>query len=182
MIQAMRAKALGDNETAILHLRRAVELQPLNADYHFQLGALLGQTGKVEEGIEECKKSVEIKPDWDLPGIEAGIILGNHGRYEESKKHLEECAKSFRMTSHLAHSLGYARMHCNEYKGALDVFEIVLEEKPQHAQALDCAAHCCFMLGQTERGLALAKEALKYGAKDTYQDWQNGKYRGSKRK
>lgn len=181
MIQAMRAKANGDNETAILHLRRAVELQPLNADYHFHLGATLGQTGKVEEGIQECKQSIEIKPDWDLPPIEIGIILGNNGRYEESRRHLEEIAKSFSMTSHLAFSLGYVRMHCNEFQGALDLFEIVLKEKPQQAQALDCAAHCCFMLGQGDRGLALAKEALKYGAKCTYQDWQNGKYKGSAR-
>jgi tetratricopeptide (TPR) repeat protein len=163
---------------AILHLRRAIELQPQNADYHFELGATLGQTGKVEQGIQECKKAAELKPEWDLPRIEIGIILGNHGRYEESKKHLEEVAKSFCMTSHLAHSLGFVRMHCNEYQGALELFEIVLKEKSQHAQALDCAAHCCFMLGQADKGLSLAKKALKYGAKCTYQDSQNGIYKG----
>jgi hypothetical protein len=127
MIQAMQAKAFGDNETAILHLRRAVELQPNNADSHFHLGAKLGQVGKVEEGIQECKKAAELKPEWDLPQIEIGIILGNNGRYKDSKIYLEEIAKSFCMTSHLAHSLGYVRMHCSEFQGALDLFEIVLK-------------------------------------------------------
>jgi tetratricopeptide (TPR) repeat protein len=73
--------------------------------------------------------------------------------------------------------LGYARMHCNEYPGALELFEIVLKELPDHAQALDCAAHCCFNVGQTDRGIALAKEALKRGAASTYRDWREGKYK-----
>ncbi|MFC1912176.1 hypothetical protein ACFLXG_03375 [Chloroflexota bacterium] len=177
MTQAVQSIAEGDDETAVTHLRRAVDLQPLNADYRFELGAQLGKMGSVDEGILECNIAAQLKPEWDLPRIEVGIILINHGRYEEGRQHLEEVAKGVAMSPHLAFSLAYARMKCNEYAKALELFEVVLKEVPEHAHALDCAAHCCFLIGQTDRGIALAKEAHKRGAEDTYQDWHEGKYK-----
>lgn len=177
MTQAAHSAAEGDDAMAVLHLRRAVELQPLNADYRFELGAQLGKMGSVDEGILECNTAAQLKPEWDLPRIEVGIILINHGRYEEGRQHLEEVAKVVAMSPHLAFSLAYARMKCNEYAKALELFEVVLKETPEHAQALDCAAHCCFLIGQTDRGIALAKEAQKRGAEDTYQDWHEGNYK-----
>jgi hypothetical protein len=112
------------------------------------------------------------------PQIEIGIILVNSHRYEEGRKHLAETARIVgTATIHLSFSLGYARMSCKEFKGALGLFEIVLKEKPDHALALDCAAHCCFLLGETDRGIALAKEAFKRGASETYREWREGKYR-----
>lgn len=178
MIQARQARAEGDAEAALKHLRRAVELQALNAEYHFQLGAQLGQMGHTEEGIQECWLAVQLKPGWDLPLIEIGIILVNNHKYEEGLEHLEMTAKKVpTMTTHLAFSLAYARMQCNRYSGALGLFEAVLKEKPDHAIAIDCAAHCCLKLGETDGGIALAKEALKRGAPSTYRDWKEGKYK-----
>jgi tetratricopeptide (TPR) repeat protein len=178
MLQARYAEAEGDVQTSILHTRRAIELQPLNADYHFQLGALLGKIGQIDEGIQECRIALQLKPGWDLPRIEIGIILINNHRYEEGRKHLEETARIVGTpTMHLSVSLGYARMCCKDFGGALELFDVVLREKPDHALALDCAAHCCFLLGETDRGIALVKEAFKHGASDTYREWCEGKYR-----
>ena len=177
MTQAAQSIAEGDDDAAVSHLRRAVELQPLNAEYRFELGAQLGKMVSVDEGILECNIAAQIKPEWDLPRIEVGIILINQGHYEEGREHLEEVAKQFRMSPHLAFSLAYARMKCNASAEALELFEVVLTEMPEHAQALDCAAHCYFLIGQTDKGIALAKEAYKRGAKDTYQDWREGKYK-----
>jgi Flp pilus assembly protein TadD len=173
----MQSIAEGDDETAVSHLRRAVELQPLDATYRFELGAQLGKMGRVDEGILECNIAAQLKPEWDLPRIEVGIILINHGCHEEGRQRLEEVAKQVAMSPHLAFSLAYARMKCNEYTEALKLFEVVLKETPEHAQALDCAAHCCFLTRQTDRGIALVKEAYKRGAGDTYKDWREGKYK-----
>ena len=49
MIQYAQAKSEGDLETAILHVSRAVELQPESAEYHFHLGATLGMAGQLNE-------------------------------------------------------------------------------------------------------------------------------------
>jgi len=46
-------------------------------------------------------------------------------------------------------------MHCGEFQGALELFDRVLAEKPDHALALDCSAHCCFLLEKLTEGLLL---------------------------
>ena len=84
MTQAEQAIAEGDHKTAILHLRRAVELQPFDAQIHFHLGASLGQIGEVEEGTKECRIAAQLEPDWEIPKVEVGIILANAERYEEA--------------------------------------------------------------------------------------------------
>ena len=178
IIQAMQARAEGDNDTAIIHFRRAVELQPMNTEYHFQLGATLGQIGQVEEGIQECWIASQLEPKWDLPRVEVGIILVNSGRHKEGLKQLEETATVLgEIGWHLAFSLGYARMKCDNPAGALEMFDKVLNDKPDHALALDCAAHCCFLTGDDKRGRELAKQALQLGASDTYRGWRAGKYK-----
>lgn len=178
IIQAMQARAAGDDDTAIIHFQRAVELQPLNAEYHFQLGAILGHTGQVEESIQECWIASQLAPKWDLPRVEVGIILVNSGQHEEGLKQLEETATVLgKIGSHLALSLGYARMKCDNPSGALEMFDIVLNDKPDHALALDCAAHCNFLSGNDKKGRELAKKAHQLGASDTYRDWRVGKYR-----
>lgn len=78
--------------------------------------------------------------------------------------------------SHLALSLGYARMKCDDPSGALVMFDIVLNEKPDHALALDSMAHCNFLTGNDKKGRELAKKAYQLGASDTYRDWRSGKY------
>jgi len=78
---------------------------------------------------------------------------------------------------HLALKLGYAKMQCNNPVGALEFFEQVIATKRDHALALDCAAHCCFQIGDGKRGCELAKRANQLGASDTYRDWRAGKYK-----
>ncbi len=47
---------------AIAHLRRAVDLNPQNADAHRNLGFALGLSGKLDEGIAEAKEAVRLQP------------------------------------------------------------------------------------------------------------------------
>lgn len=178
IIQAVQARAEGDFDTAIIHFRRAIELQPSNAEYHFQLGATLGQVDQVEEGIQECWVATQLEPKWDLPRVEVGIILINSGQYKKALQHLEDTVRLLDEVGwHLALNLGYARMKCNNSAGALELFEQVIKTKPYHALALDCAAHCYFLTGDRKRGRSLAKRAHQLGASDTFNDWHAGKYK-----
>ncbi|MCY4438253.1 MAG: tetratricopeptide repeat protein [Chloroflexi bacterium] len=146
MTQFAQARSEGDLETAILHVRRAVELQPENAEYHFHLGANLGMVGEIEEGIQECWLAVQLNPTWELPRVEVGIILLNAGRSQEAREHLESIALGQdTLSAHLALNLGVARFRCGEPAGALDVLEKAIAVEPDHALALNIAAHCAFL-------------------------------------
>ena len=181
MIQYAQAKSEGDLNTAILHVRRAVELQPESAEYHFHLGATLGMAGEVEEGLQECWIAASLDPTWELPKVEVGIILLNAGREEEARDHLESvaCSQSD-LSAHLAFNLGMARFRNDEVEGALGALSKAIEVKPDHALALDVAAHCAFLVGDGKKGRRLAKRANALGQSETYRDWQDGKYRKGK--
>lgn len=176
--QYAQAKSEGDLDTAILHVRRAVELQPENAEYHFHLGATLGMAGQVDESVQECRIAAGLDPTWELPKVEVGIILLNAGREEEALSHLEGVARSQSdLSAHLAFNLGMARLRCGELEGALSALSCAVEVKPDHASALDAAAHCAFLLGDGKKGRRLAKRANLLGHSETYRDWQEGRYR-----
>lgn len=182
MTAAMQASTEGDFDSAITHLRRATELQPQSAEYHFHLGANLGKKGLIEEGIQECWIAAKLDSKWDIPLVEVGIILMNSGQNQAALEHLESAVKTLpEMTTHLAVNLGYARMRCNDPKGALIMFESVIKDKPDHGLALDCAAHCYFLIGDGKKGRTFAKRSYQLGFTNTYRDWRARKYRADSR-
>ena len=81
------------------------------------------------------------------------------------------------MSSHLAFSLGTARLRCDDPAGALEVLEKAIEAKPDHALALDRAAQCAFLTGDNIEGLRAAKLADRLGQSETYREWRDGRYR-----
>lgn len=179
MTQYNQARFEGDLDTALIHIRRAVELQPESAEYHFHLGALLGMVGEVDEGIEECWIAARLDDDWELPRVEVGIILLNAGRNQEALEHLEDLAASRQedSSSHLTFNLGTARYRAGDHSAALSALEKVIDEEPGHALALDMAAHSAFLIGDQQKGRRLAKLADQHGQSATYREWQEGKYR-----
>ncbi len=181
VIQYNQAKSEGDLETALVHIRRAVELQRENADYHFELGATLGAAGEVEDGIQECWIAATLAPEWELPQIEVGIILLNAGRNREALEHLEKAARGKkRPSAHLSFNLGVARERCGDYAGALEMLERVIRINKQHALAIDHAAYCAFQTGDATKGRRLAKRAHQLGQSETYNEWIAGKYRAKR--
>ena len=184
MTQYNQARFEGDLETALIHIRRAVELQPENAEYHFHLGALLGIIGEVDEGIKECWIAARLDDDWELPRVEVGIILLNAGRNQEALEHLEDLAASRQegSSSFLTFNLGAARYRAGDPRAALSALEKVIDEEPDHALALDMAAHSAFLIGDQQKGRRLAKLADQHGQSTTYREWQEGKYRAKRKR
>ena len=182
MIQYAQARAENDLDTALVHIRRAVALQPENARYRFELGATLGMAGKVEDGIMECRIAAGFAPEWETPQVEIGIILLNSGRNQEAREHLEDMARGKkRQSAHLAFNLGVSRERRGDPEGALEMLERVIRINKEHALAIDHAAYCAFLTGDAKKGARLAKRADALGQSDTYDEWRAGKYRAARR-
>ena len=183
MIQYSQANSEGDLETALIHIRRAVELQPESAEYHFHLGATLGMDGTYQEGIQECWIAVQLDPSWELPKVEIGIILLNSDQNQEALDHLEGVAHDVpEPSSHLAFNLGVARYRCGYYGEALETLDEVISAQPEHAMALDVAARCAFLQGDSQKGARLVKRANALGQSETYREWREGKFRAGQRR
>jgi tetratricopeptide (TPR) repeat protein len=179
-MQASVARSFGRFDVAIAHLRRAVELVPAHDTAHFELAAALWQAGDTEGGLAECRIAIALRPEWELPQVEIGIILINAGRHEEARTHLEEVfAKAKLPSTHLKYNLGTARWRCGAFAEGLALLEEVLADDGyvSYPYALDQAAHCAFMLGDDRRGRAWAKQAHDLGYSETYRRWASGGYR-----
>ena len=50
-------------DDAIAHLRRAVEINPLNADAHHNLAVAYGLQRRIDEGIAAAQAAVRLKPE-----------------------------------------------------------------------------------------------------------------------
>ena len=77
----------------------------------------------------------------------------NVGRNQVARDHLELIARSQNHPSpHLVFNLRVARLRSNDPSGALEMLEMVIEEKPDHALVLDQAARCAFIAGNMVKG------------------------------
>jgi TolB-like protein/Flp pilus assembly protein TadD len=66
------------------HLKRALELNPNNADVHFAYGQFLSTLGRFDEGLPELKRSRELEP-LNLRNTSLEVrFLSNAGRPDES--------------------------------------------------------------------------------------------------
>jgi tetratricopeptide (TPR) repeat protein len=165
---------------------RAIVLRHQTDAYaHSQAGSLLGLIAEylndrdlVTEAINECKIAAELKPGWDVPLVEPGIILANVGRYEEAERDLLAAAARLpASTPHLSFALGYVRMCRGEFDKALADFEQALTTRPDYALALAYAGHCAFKAGMSVKGRKLAKRARSLGETWVYSSWRTGRYK-----
>lgn len=160
-------------------LRSIARAHPASAQAHFEAGSYLGMAGKwlgradlVDEGIAECWIAARLRPGWEAPAVEPGVILGNAGRFQAALAELARAEEWLGGTTpHLLLCRGRALMALARHGEALTDLEAVLEDRPDFAVALDWAARCAFASGDKRKGLALARRARRFGAPDAYIDW-----------
>ena len=182
LLQYEQAKALGDFDTAFVHIRRAVELQPENAMYHFLLGDVLAKIGDIENALQECWIADSLDPDDELPRVEVGIIGMNADRNREALEHLENMARDRDdLSAHLSYYLGVARLRCGDHEGAQRDLDRSLKLWGDYGHALDAAARSAFEIGGHAKGRKLAKKARRHGSTETYEKWRARHYRKSRR-
>lgn len=181
MLLAERALSQNDLVAGAKHFRRAAELQPHSAWFHFHLGTLLSELGHIEEAISECKIAAKLDETWEAPNVAIGSILYNSGDHQKARIHLEEMACGDDEPSILlATYLGIARLRCGDYRTGLEVLEYAISKDADNGFALMAAAHCAFMLGDSRKGLRLAKSAKLRGYTEVYESWDDGIYKAYK--
>jgi tetratricopeptide (TPR) repeat protein len=79
----------GENGEAMIHIQRALALNPDNPDPHNNLGILLGRQGLINESIESFKKSLAINPDSPGAHWNLGKTLFQRGARKEGIAHLQ---------------------------------------------------------------------------------------------
>jgi Tfp pilus assembly protein PilF len=91
--QAYKAQMEGDYDRAIELYKKSLELHP-TAEAHTFLGWTYHFQGKVDEAITECKRAIEVDPDFGNPYNDIGAYLIALGRNDEAIPWLERATEA----------------------------------------------------------------------------------------
>ena len=122
---AYQAQMEGDYDRAVELYQSSLELHP-TAEAHTFLGWTYHFQGRVEEAIAECKRAIELDPEFGNPYNDIGAYLIELGRYEPR---------------HFPHyNLGRAYLGKEMYSHAMRCFQEALEIEPRYSLAQQALA------------------------------------------
>ena len=126
----------GDFEMAVELYKRSLDLHPTAEAYTF-LGWAYHFQGRIEEAIVECKKAIQIDPEFGNPYNDIGAYLIEKGEHNEALPWLERALQSRRYESyHYPHyNLGRVYMAKEMYGKAREHFEQALKLCPDYGVA-----------------------------------------------
>lgn len=126
----------GELDAAIELYQRSINTYP-TAEAHTFLGWTYSFQGKLDEAIEECKKAIEIDPDFGNPYNDIGAYLIEKSKPEEAIPWLQKAAVAKRYENcHFAHyNLGRAYIAMDLLNKARSEFENALKLQPEYEVA-----------------------------------------------
>lgn len=91
--EAYRAQMEGEFDRAVELYKRSIALHP-TAEAHTFLGWTYHFQGKVEDAISECKRAIEVDPEFGNPYNDIGSYLISLGRLDEAVPWLEQAIRA----------------------------------------------------------------------------------------
>jgi len=123
----------GNYEEAIRNYKLSIEFFPTAEAYTF-LGWAYSFLDDLDRAIEECKKAIDVDPDYGNPYNDIGSYLIQQGYYDEAITWLEMALKAKRYDSYHFARLNMGRAY--ELKGlwfeALDEYKQAMEMAPKY--------------------------------------------------
>jgi Tfp pilus assembly protein PilF len=134
--EAYQHQMEGELEIAADLYLRSIEAYP-TAEAHTFLGYTYSSQGKIDEAIEECKKAIQIDPDFGNPYNDIGSYLIQKSQYQESVPWLLQAAHAKRYEfRHFAHyNLGRAYAGMDLYNMARKELERALQLQADYEAA-----------------------------------------------
>jgi tetratricopeptide (TPR) repeat protein len=153
-----RAVALlrqGQLEQAKIHLQKALELQPNNAEIHTNLGNVFIYQQRYDEAIAEYQKALRIRPDLFAAQYILAIALHDKGKLHEAEDHYRQALRLDPAHAEAHYSLGITLMVLGRVAEAIVCYRQALRLNPSFAEA-------CNNLGNALGQQDLLDEAIRY--------------------
>lgn len=134
--QAYRAQMTGDWERAAELYKASLEILP-TAEAHTFLGWTYHFQGKIRDAIDECKRAIEVDPDFGNPYNDIGAYLIALGRLDEAVPWLKRAIHAPRYDPrHFPHfNLGRVYLAKGMFGRARECFQEALRIEPSYALA-----------------------------------------------
>lgn len=126
----------GDLDEAIKLYAKSLELHP-TAEAHTFLGWALSFKGLYDDAIAECRKAIDLDPDFGNPYNDIGAYLIEKGRYDEAVTWLEKAVAAKRYDSYFYphYNLGRVWEKKGDWFRAMESYRNALYSKPDYTLA-----------------------------------------------
>ena len=134
--EALREQQAERYDEAIVLYQRSIAVFP-TAEAHTFLGWAYSFQGRLEDAVTECRRAIEVDPDFGNPYNDIGAYLIEMGRGDEAIPWLEKAVTAVRYEPrHFPHA-NLARVYKAryEYDKAARELEKALELEPDYAHA-----------------------------------------------
>ena len=134
--QAYEHQVRGELDEAIALYKRSLEACPTAEAYTF-LGWTYSFMSQWDAAIAECRKAIEIDPDFGNPYNDIGAYLIEKGRWDEAVPWFEKACTARRYESHCFPHFNLGRIceHKRQFRQAMDHYKRALELSPQYTLA-----------------------------------------------
>ena len=129
----------GEFDLARDALQKAIELNPLNANYHYIFGQLLEDwtelEGAWEQAIREFTRTIELDPSYIAAWCNRGLLYEKLGDLEQACEDFKQVVNRAPAFPEAHHNLGVLYMKQQQWENAEQVFEEILEVEPREPDA-----------------------------------------------
>lgn len=134
--EAYEAQMEGDYDRAVELYLGSLALHP-TAEAHTFLGWTYHFQGKIDEAIAECKRAIEVDPDFGNPYNDIGAYLIDLGRHDEAIPWLEQAMKAKRYEPRHFPYLNLGRVYLAKgmINRARELFQESLRIEPRYTVA-----------------------------------------------
>jgi tetratricopeptide (TPR) repeat protein len=134
--RAYEAQMAGELDRAVDLYRKSIELGP-TAEAHTFLGWTYSFQRKYREAIAECRKAIEVDPDFGNPYNDIGAYLIELGRWDDAIPWFEKAIDAPRYDPRHFPHFNLARVYIQryDYEPAIDHLRKALELEPRYASA-----------------------------------------------
>ncbi len=139
--EAFEAQMRGDLDGAVGLYKRSIDAYP-TAEAHTFLGWTYSFQGRLEDAITECKRAIDVDPDFGNPYNDIGAYLIEMGRHREAIPWLEKAthARRYEAPHFPRFNLGRAYVALDLLSKALAEFQRALEIRPDYDAAREAMA------------------------------------------
>jgi len=126
----------GELEEAVDLYKKSIEIHPTAEAYTF-LGWTYSFMVRYDAAIDECRKAIEVDPEFGNPYNDIGAYLIEKGRLDDAIPWLEKATRAKRYDSYCFPHLNLGRIweKKGQWSKAMDEYRLSLKENPNYVLA-----------------------------------------------
>ncbi len=140
-------------EAALLHYRRALELQGGWAEPHNNMGGVLLRLGRAQEAVSHLRQALELRPHYLAAQYNLGVALLRVGRPKQAGDYLQKVLRVQPNFFAARLQAGRARATLGDYTPALVHLRRALELRPAAMVARQALADVLLASGQVDEAI-----------------------------